>query len=74
MYIILSPTELILTSFMNNLSQQMKKPNLPKVHPSAARLSLNIRPVTFRHLLTKVLALSGNSCLSILYVNKIIIK
>ena len=38
-----------------------KKPNLPKVHPSATRPSYySIRPAAFRPLLTKGLALSGD--------------
>jgi hypothetical protein len=41
-----------------------KKPNLPKVHPSAARPSLLLRPAAFRPLLTEGLALSGK----ILYI------
>ena len=40
-----------------------KKPNLPKVHPSAARPSLLLRPAAFRPLLTEGLALSGKNTL-----------
>ena len=39
-----------------------KKPNLPKIYPSAARPSFSLqRPAAFRPLLTKGLALSGLS-------------